>query len=164
MVNYADARVMRWCHVRQLVHHPAGVEGTGSYGAELTRALTAGAVEVIDVDRPDRASRRAKGKSDPLDAYAAARVVASGRASAVPKSRDGIAESIRCLRVARRSAVKAKTQCINQIRQLDRDLVELTTAAPPGLMAKFGVRVDVTAHLLVIAGDNPQRHRARRPP
>lgn len=175
-------------------------------------------MEVIDVDRPDPASRRAKGKSDPLDAYAAARVVASGRAGAVPKSRDGIVESIRCLRVARRSAVKAKTQCINQIRgllvngpaelreqmkpltmtklvntlarlrpagdvacpatacrralrslarrhvsltaeirQLDRDLVELTTAAAPGLMAKFGVRVDVTAHLLVIAGDNPQR-------
>lgn len=94
----------------------AGVEGTGSYGAELGRVLAAAGVVVLEVDRPDRASRRAKGKTDPLDAYAAARAVASGRATGVPKSRDGIVESIRCLRVARRSAVKAKTQCINQIR------------------------------------------------
>ena len=56
------------------------------------------------------------GKSDPLDAYAAAEAVASGRADGTAKSRDGIVESIRCLRVARRSAGQAKTQCINQIR------------------------------------------------
>jgi transposase len=78
--------------------------------------LTAAGLAVIEVNRPDRATRRANGKSDPVDAYAAAEAVASGRADSVPKSRDGIVESIRCLRVARRSAVKAKTQCINQIR------------------------------------------------
>ncbi|MCA2312657.1 IS110 family transposase [Mycobacterium intracellulare] len=96
----------------------AGVEGTGTYGAQLGRVLTAAGLAVIEVNRPDRATRRANGKSDPVDAYAAAQAVASGRAAGVPKSRDGIVESIRCLRVARRSAVKAKTQCINQIRGL----------------------------------------------
>jgi transposase len=95
-----------------------GVEGTGTYGAQLGRVLTAAALAVLEVNRPDRATRRANGKSDPVDAYAAAQAVASGRAAGVPKSRDGIVESIRCLRVARRSAVKAKTQCINQIRGL----------------------------------------------
>lgn len=59
-----------------------------------------------------------QGKSDPLDAYAAARAAASGRAGGTPKSRDGIVESIRCLRLAQRSAIKARTQCINQIRAL----------------------------------------------
>ena len=82
------------------------------------RVLTAAGLAVVEVNRPDRAARRANGKSDPVDAYAAAEAVASGRADGVPKSRDGIVESIRCVRVARRSAVKAKTQCINQIRGL----------------------------------------------
>lgn len=95
-----------------------GVEGTGSYGAQLARVLAAAGLVVIEVDRPDRAARRKNGKSDPEDAYAAAVAVASGRADGLPKSRDGIVESIRVLRVERRSAIKAKTQAINQIRGL----------------------------------------------
>ena len=95
-----------------------GVEGTGAYGAELARVLTAAAVEVIDVDRPDRKTRRMKGKSDPIDAYAAATAVLSGRATGIPKSRDGVVEAVRVLRIARRSAVKARTQAMNQIRGL----------------------------------------------
>jgi transposase len=95
-----------------------GVEGTGAYGAELSRVLTAAGVTVIDVDRPDRKTRRMKGKSDPIDAYAAAIAVLSGRATGIPKSRDGVVEAVRVLRTARRSAVKARTQAINQIRGL----------------------------------------------
>ena len=67
----------------------------------LGRVLTAAGLAVVEVNRPDRATRRANGKSDPVDAYAAAQAVASGRAAGVPKSRDGIVESIGCLRVAR---------------------------------------------------------------
>lgn len=93
-----------------------GVEGTGAYGAELARVLTAAGVTVVDVDRPDRKARRLRGKSDPIDAYAAAMAVTSGRATGVPKSRDGLVESVRVLRVTRRSAVKARTQAMNQIR------------------------------------------------
>ncbi len=93
-----------------------GVEGTGAYGAELARTLTHAGVLVLDVDRPDRKTRRMKGKSDPIDAYAAATAVASGRATGSPKSRTGTVEAIRVLRIARRSAVKARTQAINQIR------------------------------------------------
>nr|WP_301554739.1 transposase [Streptomyces sp. P3] len=104
----------------------AGVEGTGAYGAELARVLTAAGVTVIDVDRPDRKTRRMKGKSDPIDAYAAATAVLSGRATGVPKSRDGVVEAVRVLRIARRSAVKARTQAMNQIRGL---LVSLWDAA-----------------------------------
>ncbi|MFF7216719.1 IS110 family transposase [Streptomyces sp. NPDC008238] len=95
-----------------------GVEGTGAYGAELTRVLTAAGVTVVDVDRPDRKTRRLKGKSDPVDAYAAATAVLSGRATGIPKSRDGVVEAVRVLRIARRSAVKARTQAMNQIRGL----------------------------------------------
>lgn len=95
-----------------------GVEGTGAYGAELARVLAAAGVTVIDVDRPDRKTRRMRGKSDPIDAYAAATAVLAGRATGIPKSRDGLVEAIRVLRVARRSAVKARTQAMNQIRGL----------------------------------------------
>jgi transposase len=95
-----------------------GVEGTGAYGAELARQLAAAGVRVVEVDRPDRRVRRSKGKSDPIDAYAAAAAVASGRATGAPKSRVGTVESIRMLRVARSSAVKARTQAMNQIRML----------------------------------------------
>jgi transposase len=66
-----------------------GVEGTGSYGAGLTRVLLDQGVRVVEVDRPDRRTRRQRGKSDPIDAEAAARAVLAGVASAAPKRRDG---------------------------------------------------------------------------
>ena len=96
----------------------AGVEGTGTYGAGLARVLRDHEIEVLEVNRPDRAMRRSRGKSDPIDAENAARAVLSGRATAVPKGQSGAAEAMRVVSVARRSAVKAKTQAINQIRTL----------------------------------------------
>jgi transposase len=93
-----------------------GVEGTGTYGAGLTRHLTAGGIKVVEVDRPDRKARRFDGKSDPLDAYAAARAALSGRAATTPKSRDGNVEMIRTLSVARSSAIKARTAAITQLK------------------------------------------------
>lgn len=117
-----------------------GVEGTGSYGAGVMRLLTSVGIKVVEVDRPDRSARRAQGKSDPLDAYAAARAAASGRATGTPKSRDGIVESLRCLRLAQRSAIKARTQCINQIRALlvngPADLREQMSQLPTAQMLK----------------------------
>ncbi len=95
-----------------------GVEGTGSYGAALARHLRRMGEGVVEVDRPDRKARRAKGKSDPLDAYAAARAALSGTATGTPKTRDGRVEAIRVLRVARSGAVKARTQGTNQLKAL----------------------------------------------
>jgi len=95
-----------------------GVEGTGTYGAGLTRHLGAAHVRVVEVDRPDRKARRAQGKSDPLDAYSAALAALSGTASGVPELRDRKVEAIRALRVARSSAVKARSQAINQLKAL----------------------------------------------
>src|SRR3712207_7149059 len=78
-----------------------GVEGTGAYGAGPARHLRATGQTVIEVDRPDRKTRRQRGKSDPIDAYAAAAAVLSGAAAGTPKTRAGRAEAIRTLRVAR---------------------------------------------------------------
>ena len=95
-----------------------GIEGTGSYGAGLTRHLQAERVRVVEVDRPNRQRRRLKGKSDPQDAISAARAALSGDASGEAKTRDGNVESMRVLRVARSSARKGRTQALNQMRNL----------------------------------------------
>lgn len=108
----------------------AGVEGTGTYGAGLARSLRAQGVVVWEINRPDRSNRRLRGKSDPTDAESAARAVLSGNASAVPKSQSGAAEALRIASVARRSAVKAKTQAINQLRAL-------LITAPDAIRAKL---------------------------
>ena len=86
----------------------AGLEGTSSYGAGLARHLRAEGIEVLEVERPEhrrRTSRSNVQKSDPSDAYSAARAVLAGETSGVPKSGDGRVEMIRALRAARRSAM-----------------------------------------------------------
>lgn len=96
----------------------AGVEGTGSYGAGLSRFLRVRGASVMEVNRTSRQHRRRQGKHDAGDAEPAARQVMAGTASGEPKSADGAAESQRVLRVARRSAVKARTQVANQMHAL----------------------------------------------
>ena len=82
-----------------------GVEGTGSYGAGLARYLAEANIEVVEVNRPNRQLRRQRGgKTDTVDAEAAARASASGQATSVPKSGVGPVECLRMLVVARRSA------------------------------------------------------------
>ena len=109
--------LIRWAQQLGTVRR-AGVEGTGSYGAGLNRALRLENIEVIEVTRAARVGRRHLGKNDTRDAEAAARSVLSGQATAVPKARDGIVESIRVLRNARASAVKARTQAIIHLKNL----------------------------------------------
>ena len=81
-----------------------GVEGTGSWGVGLSRFLHDQGIEVVEVDRPNRQTRRKVGKSDPTDAVAATRTALSGQASVTPKTRNGPVEQMRVLLVARRSA------------------------------------------------------------
>jgi len=122
-----------------------GIEGTGSYGASLQRYCRASGHAVVEVCRPDRRTRRVKGKSDAIDAESAARTVLSGTDVGVPKSADGRVEMIRSLRVARRSAVKAKTQAANQMHalvvtcpaSLRGHMDQLSVAALVQLTAKF---------------------------
>ena len=95
-----------------------GVEGTGSYGAGLARALREGGHRVLEVNRPDRSARRRNGKEDMLDAEAAARAVLAGHALAEPKSGSSSVEMIRHLRIARDAAVKARTQAMLTIKSI----------------------------------------------
>jgi len=81
-----------------------GVEGTGSWGAGVARYLAGQDVKVLEVNRPNRRQRRRRGKSDPADAEAAARAVLAEQAIGAPIATNGVIESVRLLRLARRSA------------------------------------------------------------
>lgn len=107
-----------------------GIEGTGSYGAELARVLAREGFRILEVNRPNRAHRRLHGKSDPIDAYQAAEAVLAERGTSMPKSRDGYVEALRVLRTARTSALKARTAVLAQISGV-------LTAAPESIRAKY---------------------------
>ena len=117
-----------------------GVEGTGSYGAGLARYLTEMNIKVLEVNRPNRQLRRRLGKTDTVDAIAAGRAVLNGEATARPKTGDGPVEGIRMLRVARRSAVKARTQAINQLHALVVTAPEQVRHQLRGLSAQARVK------------------------
>lgn len=118
----------------------AGVEGTGSYGAGLTRVLHRQDIAVVEVDRPNRQRRRRHGKSDPQDAISAARAAQGGDATGLAKTRDGAVEALRVVRVARNSARKAKAQALNQMRSL-------ISTAPDDLRAELR---DMTGRQLTV--------------
>ncbi|MFJ5979297.1 IS110 family transposase [Pseudarthrobacter oxydans] len=93
-----------------------GVEGTGSYGAGLTRHLAKAGVMILEVDRPDRSDRRRKGKDDDLDAINAARAALHGRRTSIPKSKDGAVEALRVLRITRAHAVRERRSALQLLR------------------------------------------------
>lgn len=95
-----------------------GVEGTGAYGAGLTRVLHEHNIPVVEVDRPDRKIRRFQGKSDPIDAIQAARTALAENRTGTPKQRDGRIEALRNLRIARRSAVDQRADAQRRIKTL----------------------------------------------
>lgn len=119
----------------------AGVEGTGSYGAELSRVLTSEGIHVVEVTRPNRQARRLQGKSDPLDAYQAAESVLAGRAATTPKSRNGAVESLRVLRAERATAMRARVAVMAQVKAI-------LVTAPETIRAKYR---DMTSPALMAA-------------
>lgn len=95
-----------------------GIEGTGSYGAGLASLVRRRGHKVIEVARMDRRDRRLRGKNDLLDAHNAARVVLAGTATAIPKAADGVVEMLRQVKVAKDTAVKARTAAMITLRAL----------------------------------------------
>jgi transposase len=128
----------------------AGVEGTSSYGAGITRQLRTAAIPVTEVERPKRRHLHRNSKSDSRDAESAARAVLAGETAGEPKSADGRVEMIRALRTARRSAVKSRTQAANQLRCLPvtapdglrRRLRGLSTKELVAVVARFRLKDD----------------------
>jgi transposase len=168
-----------------------GVEGCGSWGAGLSRSLAARGVRVVEVNRPNRQNRRRRGKSDTVDAEAAARAVLAGDATVTPKTGTGPVEALRQLRVVRAGAMKARTAAgwrptttaapegasryalasvarrwralALEIAELDRRIKTILDDIAAPLIAVHGVGYDTAGQLLVTAGDNPERLRHNAP-
>jgi transposase len=102
-------RLVRWAESFGTLRC-AGVEGTSSYGAAITRFLRTAEIAVREVERPKRRHLHRSSKSDSRDAESAARAVLAGETAGEPKSAEGRVEMIRALRTARRSALKSRTQ------------------------------------------------------
>ena len=118
------------------------VEGTGGYGAGLTRFLQGHAEQVVELDRPKRAARRHGAKSDPLDATRAARE-ALGRDQLAQPRAAGHRAALSVRLAARRSAVQAATDA-------QRQLHALVVAAPDTLRSRL--RGLTTARLVRTCG------------
>ena len=73
---------------------------------------------VVEVNRGDRRTRRAAGKSDTIDAEVAARSVLAGQSTAIPKTADGAVEMMRQLTITRDTAVKARTTAMHTLKQI----------------------------------------------
>jgi transposase len=111
-----------YAHALKLAdQHAAGrgvfaVEGTGSFGAGLTRFLGVCGERVLEVGRLRR-ERRSGGKTDALDAIRAARSVLAQQRPSTPRA-SGEREALRALMAAREGAVTAKRAALCQLRNL----------------------------------------------
>jgi transposase len=126
-----------------------GVEGTHSYGTGITLHLQDAGIRVVEVIRPNRQVRRMRGKSDPIDAYAAAATVLATDDHPEPKQADGIVEAIRFVHAARRSAVKARVAARVQIKSL-------LVTAPENIRGRYRALGD-TALFPALARAQPAR-------
>jgi len=106
-----------------------GIEGAGSWGAGLCQHLQHAGHSVVEVERPRRRDRRS-GKSDRIDALAAAKSVLTDERVSTPRRR-GILTAIRALLIARRSAVAERTRVLNQLQALN-------ATGPTGLRERVG--------------------------
>lgn len=119
-----------------------GVEGTNSFGAALARRLQAAGFPVYEVLRPKRGVRRKDGKSDPIDAIAAARSVLAGDGTSLPKSSDGWVEALRHLNAERSQPATAMTTPANSTGGLP-------AAAPEPIREKYrGLRTETRMNRL----------------
>ena len=168
------AELQRWAEplgeAQRLVF---GIEGAGSWGAGLCQHLQRAGHAVVEVERPRRRERRA-GKSDRIDALAAAKCVLGGENVSTPRSR-GTLSALRALLIARRSAVAERTRLLNQLqalsatapialrerigngtgKQLERRVISMRARASAYLeeRAVFGVMRDLAARSRALAAD-----------
>ena len=130
-----DVALVTWAERFRAVER-IGVEGTATYGAGLARFTRAYGLQVVEVNRPDRSTRRRHGKSDPIDAQAAARATLARVAATTPKTREGQVEMIRVLPVAHRGALKARVAAAEQLHGSSRQRPRRPAGPRAGLKTK----------------------------
>src|SRR4029453_4976997 len=91
------------------------IEGSGSYGAGLTRYLVERGETVLELSRTPKGERRLRGKDDVLDAVCTARAVLANETLALPRAGQ-TREGRGLLLLARRSAVDVRREALGQLR------------------------------------------------
>jgi transposase len=154
-----DARgheaLLQWGKVQG--QEPAiGIESAGSYGAGLARHLIEAGEEVYEVPafltHRERKRNPSKGKSDPSDAVAIARVVARGEGLSSPRRTDVLVD-LKLLSDHRDQLVRARTRLIN------RTHVDLVISHPgyEKRIPKLNSRKNQSAALTLLRGDRSVR-------
>ena len=170
-----------------------GIEGTGSYGVGLARAVRRAGHHVVEVNRGDRRTRRAAGEmirqlKITRDTAMKARTTAMNTlkqiiVQAPPVLREALHDltdhglltrcaglrpgpidtPIASAKYTLRSLARRWMALAEEIALHDQHLARLTTATSPTLCEGFGVGAHTAAELLIIFGDNPDGF-VRRPP
>ncbi|MDO5500721.1 MAG: IS110 family transposase [Propionibacteriaceae bacterium] len=129
----------------------AGVEGSASYGLGIARALHTAGIQVVEVTRPNRQDRRARGKSDPIDAHNAALAALNGTRTA-PMKHDTDLDQLRIRHGLRNSAVTACTAVTNQIWSYWKRVYP-TTPRPTSMTQTLAHQLAATDTPLAAAAD-----------
>ena len=115
------SRALAWIRRRAQGRVLVAIEGASSYGSNLRRALIATGVDVCDVRPPKRAARAGRGKSDEIDAIAAARTALASEVERLTTPRsDGLRSALRVLLVARQAMDSRRTAERNALTALLR--------------------------------------------
>ncbi|MQA36051.1 IS110 family transposase [Modestobacter roseus] len=118
-----NARAIDWIGRRSTGSALAAVEGTSSYGAGITTALLDQGFDVVEVRPAARSTHAHAGKSDALDAEAAARSVIGRDYDTLPRPRDnGPRTALRVLLAARSIIDTQRTANRNALTALLRTL------------------------------------------
>jgi transposase len=152
--------LLKWART-QAPNRVIGIEGAGSYGAGLARLLLQAGEDVREVPafltHRERKKSPSKGKSDPADAVAIARVVARGEGLSSPE-RCAVFEDLKMLTDHRDQLVRARTRLINRTH---KDLV----VSHPGYekrIPKLNSKKNLTAALALLRGNVSVRARLIR--
>jgi len=115
------SRALAWMHRRADGRLLVAIEGAGSYGAVIARVFQGAGLTVCDVRPPKRASRAGHGKSDEIDAVAAARTALATDVERLAEPRsDGIRAALRVLLTARQAMDGRRTADRNALTALLR--------------------------------------------
>ncbi|MEO5313795.1 IS110 family transposase [Pseudarthrobacter sp. CC12] len=98
------------------------IEGVGTYGARLARAVTDAGYDVAEAPRMNARGRRGLGKSDPLDAAAIGTAVLGLEESQLraPRRDEGTRAALRILSAARDQLTRDRTMNVNALVALLR--------------------------------------------
>jgi transposase len=153
--NQGHGSLLAWID-KQGPDRVIGIEGSGSYGAGLTRALLDAGEDVREVpaflSHRERKRNPSLGKSDVHDAVAIARVVARGDGLASPQ-RTEVFQDLKLLTDHRDQLVRARTQLINRTH---KDLV----ISHPGYeqrIPRLNSKRNLRAAMALLRGDRSTR-------